>query len=221
MQLDSKQVDQALGTLATWKARFPTDFRVPYFTGLIQTDRKQFTNAVTSFADAESLAQESPDEGRLTSKFYFSYGAACERAGNPDKAVTLFRKCLQLDPEDHTACNYLGFMWADKGVNLEEALGLIQKAVKLAPDSGAYIDSLGWVLFKLGRNEEALVQLRRAVELVKDDPVVLDHLADVLLKLGKTDEAITVLRRASELEPNNKGISEKLQKLKGNQSAAH
>ena len=221
LQLDSRQVDQALGTLATWKAKFPTDFRVPYFTGLIQTDRKQFTNAVTSFADAESLAQESPDEGRLTSKFYFSYGATCERAGNPDKAVALFRKCLQLDPEDHTACNYLGFMWADKGVNLEEALGLIQKAVKLDPDNGAYIDSLGWVLFKLGRSEEALVQLRRATELVKDDPVVLDHLADVLLKLGKTDEATTVLRRASELEPNNKGISEKLQKLKGNQSAAH
>jgi tetratricopeptide (TPR) repeat protein len=221
LQLDSKQIDQALGTLATWKAKFPTDFRVPYFTGLIQTDRKQFADAVASFADAESLAQELPDEGRLTSKFYFSYGAACERSGNPDKAVALFRKCLQLDPEDHTACNYLGFMWAEKGVNLEEALGLIQKAVKLEPENGAYIDSLGWVLYKLGRDEEALVQLRRAVELVKDDPVVFEHLADVLLKLGKTDEAIAVLRRACELDPGNKGISEKLQKLKNNQSAAH
>jgi tetratricopeptide (TPR) repeat protein len=221
LQLDSKQLDRALETLSAWKQKFPTDFRVPYFTGLIQTDRKQYTAAVASFADAESLALESPEEVKLSSKFYLSYGAACERAGDFDKAVTLFRKCLQIDPADHTACNYLGYMWAEKGTHLDEALTLIEKAVKLDPNNGAYLDSLGWVLFKLGRNDEALVQLRRAVELIKDDAVVFGHLADVLLKLGKPDEALTVLRRASELEPANKEISEKLQKLKTNQSAAH
>ena len=112
-------------------------------------------------------------------------------------------------------------MWADKGVHLQEALDLVQKAVKLDPDNGAYIDSLGWVLFKLGRNEEALVQLRRAVDLIKDDATLCGHLADVLLKVGKTEEALTVLHHASELDPVNKEISEKLQKLNGNQSAVH
>jgi tetratricopeptide (TPR) repeat protein len=221
LQLDSKQVDQAQQTLATWKGKFPADFRVPYFTGLIQTDRKQFIDAVASFADAESLAQESGPDVKLSSKFYFSYGAATERAGNYDKAVSLFQKCLQLDPADHAACNYLGYMWADKGVHLQEALDLVQKAVKLDPDNGAYIDSLGWVLFKLGRNEEALVQLRRAVDLIKDDATLCGHLADVLLKVGKTEEALAVLHHASELDPVNKEISEKLQKLKGNQSSVH
>ena len=220
LQLDSKQVDQALHTLTEWKEMSPTDFRVPYFIGLIRTDRKQYSDAVVSFADAETLAQDSP-EGKLTGRFYFSYGAACERAGHPDRAVALLRKCLLIDPEDHTACNYLGYMWADEGTHLDEALGLIQKAVKLDPDNGAYLDSLGWVLFKLGRDEEALVQLRRAVELDKDDAVVFSHLVEVLLKCGKTDEAITLLRRASELEPDNKEISGKLQKLKANQSVAH
>jgi tetratricopeptide (TPR) repeat protein len=221
LQLDSEHVDDALKTLATWKEKFPTDFRVPYFTGLIQTDRKQYTAAVASFADAETLAQESPEDTKLSSKFYFSYGAACERAGDADKAVTLFRKCLELDPEDHTAANYLGYMWADKGTNLEEALGLIQRAVKLDPNNGAYLDSLGWVLFKLGRNDDALVQMRHAVEYMKDDATVLDHLAEVLLKLGKTDEAISILRKASKLEPDNKDVSGRLQQLTGNQSAAH
>ncbi len=95
-------------------------------------------------------------------------------------------KCLQLDPEDHAACNYLGYMWAEKGVHLEEALSLIQRAVKLDPKNGAYIDSLGWVLFKLGRNEEALVQLRHAVELIKDDATwCADISRNVLMKLGK------------------------------------
>jgi tetratricopeptide (TPR) repeat protein len=221
LQLDSKQVDESLKTLASWKQKFPTDFRVPYFTGLIQTDRKQYTAAIASFADAETLARESPEDAKLSSKFYFSYGAACERAGDADKAVTLFRKCLELDPEDDTAANYLGYMWADKGTNLEEALGLIQRAVKLDPKNGAYVDSLGWVLFKLGRNDEALVQMRRAVQYMKDDATVLDHLAEVLLKLGKTDEAIGVLREATKLEPDNKDISERLQQLKGGQPTAH
>jgi tetratricopeptide (TPR) repeat protein len=221
LQLDSKQVDLAQQTLATWKEKFPTDFRVPYFTGLIQTDRKQYIAAVASFADAESLAQESGPDVKLSSKFYFSYGAASERAGAYDKAVSLFQKCLQLDPADHGACNYLGYMWADKGVHLQEALDLVQKAVKLDPNNGAYIDSLGWVLFKLGRNEEALAQLRRAVDLIKDDATLCGHLADVLLKVGKTEEALAVLHHASELDPVNKEISEKLQKLKGNQSAVH
>ncbi len=220
LQLDTKQVDQALHTLAVWKEKFPTDFRVPYFTGLIQTDRKQYADAVVSFADAEALAKDSPED-KLTGRFYFAYGAACERAGDPDKAVTLFRKCLKIDPDDHTACNYLGFMWADKGVHLDEALSLIQRAVKLDPDNGAYLDSLGWVLFKLGRDGEALAQLRRAVAFMSDDAIVFSHLSDVLLKLGKTDEAITFLHHAGTLEPDNKEISEKLQKLKADQSSAH
>jgi tetratricopeptide (TPR) repeat protein len=71
LQLDSKQVDEALKTLATWKEKFPTDFRVPYFTGLIQTDRKQYAAAVASFEDAETLARESPEDSKLSSKFYF------------------------------------------------------------------------------------------------------------------------------------------------------
>ncbi len=215
LQLDAKQVDQSLKTLATWKEKFPTDFRVPYFTGLIETDRKQYAAAVASFEDAQTLARESPEDSKLSSKFYFAYGAACERAGETDKAVTLFRKCLELDPEDHIAANYLGYMWADQGTNLEEALDLIQRAVKLEPQNGAYLDSLGWVLFKLGRNGEALVQMRRAVLLMKDDAVVLDHLAEVLVKLGKTDEAIKVLRQANKLEPDNKDISARLRQLNG------
>ncbi|HUJ71292.1 MAG TPA: tetratricopeptide repeat protein, partial [Verrucomicrobiae bacterium] len=208
-------------TLKTAKKKFPTTYHIPYYYGLLYSEKNEYHKAIASFADAETLAAEMPESTKLDARFYFYYGAACERAGDLQRAAPLFQKSIQLDPEDPAAFNYLGFMWADKNVHLEEALDLIQKAVKMEPDNGAYVDSLGWVLFRLGRNDEALVQLRRASELMKDDPTVLGHLADVLLKLGKTDEAFTVLSHAKQVDPNNKEISEKLQKLKGNQSAAH
>jgi tetratricopeptide (TPR) repeat protein len=221
LQLKLKQIDAATKTLNTAKEKFPTAYFIPYYFGLLYSEQKDYGKAIVSFADAEALATTSPDGVKLDGRFYFYYAAACERQGDFDKAVSLFRKCIELDPENDGACNYLGFMWADKGIHLEEALDLIQKAIKLDPDNGAYIDSLGWVLFKLGRTDEALVQLKRAVTITKDDATVFDHLADVLLKLGKTDEALLALRRAKELDPDNKSISEKLQKLNGNQSAAH
>lgn len=110
-------------------------------------------------------------------------------------------------------------MWADKGVHLNEALDMINKAIALEPDNGAYLDSLGWVLYKMGRYEEALPHLRRAVELIKEDSVVYDHLAELLLKLGKRDEAISQWRRAHEVDPANKEIIEKLDKYAGKHTA--
>ena len=219
-QLRLKKYDDAFKTLAEAKEKFPTRYQVQYLYGLAYSDQKEYGKAVDAFAAAERLAGDDSDESSPSTAFYFAYGSACERAGDFDKAVTLFKKSIELDPANDEACNYLGYMWADKGVHLDEAMDLIQRALKERPDSGAYIDSLGWVLFRLGRDEEALPQLQRAVELIKDDAVVYDHLAEVLLKLGKRDEAIEQWRRALQVEPGNKDIAEKLQKYSQDHTAA-
>jgi tetratricopeptide (TPR) repeat protein len=210
-QLRLKQPDAALKTLATAKEKFPTKYQVQYLYGLVYSEQKQYAPAVAAFADAESLSQEAPEgESKPTTSFYYAYGSTCERTGDIDKAATLFRKAIALDPKNHNAYNYLGYMWADKGLHLDESLGLIQKALQISPDNGAYLDSLGWVLFKLGRPAEALPHLRRAAELTKDDATVLDHLAEVLFAVGQRDEAIHTLERAQKAEPDNKDIVEKL-----------
>ena len=211
--LKQKKYDDVLRTLASAKEKFQSAYQIPYFTGLVHSDKKEYAAAVESFTTAQSLAEQSLQEPRPDSAFYFYFGAACDRAGDSDRAAAMFHKSIELDPNDHAALNYLGYMWAEKGTHLDEALELIRKALALEPDDGAYLDSLGWVLFKLGRAEEALKPLRRAAELEKDDATVLDHLADALLKLGQRDEAVTTLRRALELEPQNKQITEKLQGL--------
>jgi tetratricopeptide (TPR) repeat protein len=215
LHMKQKKYDEAFATLDQARKEFPTAYEVPYLSAIVRTDKKEYAEAVASFAEAESLAAASKEEGKPDARFYFHYGAACERAGDLDKAAVLFRRSIELNPEMHAAYNYLGYMWADKSIHLEEALQLINKAIALEPDNGAYLDSLGWVLYRLGRYNDALPHLQRAVELVTDDAVVFDHLAELLLKLGRRDEAIKYLRRAREMEPDNKDIAQKLQDLTG------
>ena len=93
----------------------------------------------------------------LDGQFYFAYGAAAEQAGQVDKAAELLQKSIALDPENSAeACNYLGYMWAERGQKLDEAGDLIKKALALQPDNPAYLDSLGWYYFKKGDLKEAL-----------------------------------------------------------------
>lgn len=213
VQMRIKQYDDAVQTLAGLKDKFPGAYQIPYFYGLVYSDKKDYARAVVAYTDAEVAARKSPEEVKLDASFYFYYGAACERNGDLDRAEQLFRKSIELDSNKHEAFNYLGYMWADKGIRLDEAHEMIDKAVKLEPDNGAYLDSLGWVLYKQGHPEEALPILRRAAELIKDDAVVYDHLAEVLMKLGQRSEAVATLQRALKAEPENKDIAEKLQKL--------
>jgi len=141
----------------------------------------------------------------------FLLGASYERDGEHDAAVGAFRKVLEQQPEFPEALNYLGYMWAERGENLEEALTMIQKAVRVDPDNGAYVDSLGWVFFQLGRHEEALTHLRRAAQLVPGDGTVLEHLGDALLAVGQVEEAREAYLRALELEDaNTRQLKEKL-----------
>ena len=221
LQRQRKRPTEATATLTAWKKRFPIDWRVPYFSALIQAGNKNFTNAISAYADAEMLAREAPTEVKLNAQFYFSYGATCERAGDLDKAATLFRKVIALDAKSANAYNYLGYMWVDHNTNLTEALTLIQQAVAIEPDNGAFRDSLGWAFHKLGRDSEAVTELRRAVFFLdketdreledrQDDAVVYDHLADVLLNLNHPDEAVTFWQRALKLDPSNQSIAAKL-----------
>jgi tetratricopeptide (TPR) repeat protein len=117
-------------------------------------------------------------------------GAMFEREKNYDAAEKAFRSVLMADPDNAGAMNYLGYMYADRNIRLEEAQQLISKALDLDPDNGAYEDSLGWVLYRLNRLDQAVEQLRLAVDKVGSDPTVHDHLGDVYFKQGKIREAI-------------------------------
>jgi tetratricopeptide (TPR) repeat protein len=132
--------------------------------------------------------------------------------------VAALKKVIELNPDHTDALNYLGYSYADKGINLDEALSLIRRALELKPESGYITDSLGWLYFKMGRYEDALFYLKKAAEIVKDDPVIFEHLGDVYAAEGKSDEALKTWEKAIELHEKEEGlkgrVEEKIRNLK-------
>lgn len=135
---------------------------------------------------------------------FFARGISFERTEQWDKAEADFRKALDLNPGQPQVLNYLGYSYVEAGRNLEEALEMIEQAVAAEPNSGYITDSLGWVLYRVGRFSEAVVHLERAAELMPVDPVINDHLGDALWAVGRKIEAEFQWKRALSFDPEEK-----------------
>ncbi len=147
---------------------------------------KRFPEMAQAIDEAEKLSKTKEDRETV----YFMRGAMYERQKKYDEAEAQFRKVLEINPDNASALNYLGYMLADRCVRLQEALQLISKAVEREPGNGAYLDSLGWVYYRLSRYPEAETNLKLALDKMSGDPTVHDHLGDVYLHQGKVKEAI-------------------------------
>ena len=147
---------------------------------------KNYAEMAKAIDEADKLSVNKEEKQGIT----FMRGAMLEKQKKYDQAEAEFRRLLEADPDNAGALNYLGYMLADRGVRLQEALQLITKALDRDPGNGAYLDSLGWVYYRLGRFEDAERQLKQSLEKVSRDPTVHDHLGDVYYKQGKLKEAI-------------------------------
>jgi tetratricopeptide (TPR) repeat protein len=212
-QLNQNDAQAAVATLTRAHAKFPESYRLSYLTGLAQAHLGKFDAAYAAFQKAEELARDKEPEA-LDHRFYFQVGAMLERAGREEESVKYLEQSLKLKPDFDEALNHLGYMWAEKGINLERAHAMIEQAVKAEPDNPAYLDSLGWVLFKMNRPADALPWLEKAVKLLPEpDATVYDHLADVLQALGRKDDAREAWRKSLEVE-KNEAVQKKLDGLK-------
>jgi len=158
----------------------------------VQENGKKFGEAEQSAEKAEQLAKESPDKQAA----WFMLGAIYDRQKKYSQAEAQFRKVLDVNPDNAPVLNYYGYMLADRGVRMDEATSLIQRALKVDPNNGAYLDSLGWAYFKQNRLMEAEQYLREAIDRQGNDPTILGHLGDVYLKLGDTQQAAQTFEMA-------------------------
>ena len=145
---------------------------------------------------------------------YYNLGIALERTKQWARAEDNFLKALELEPDQPFVLNYLGYSWVEQGRNLGRARKMIEKAVSQRREDGYIVDSLGWVLYRLGEWEDAARHLERAVLLRPQDAVINDHLGDALWRVGRRNEARFQWNRALTLEPDAnlvKGIENKLE----------
>jgi len=140
----------------------------------------------------------------------FSMGAAFERLDRFDRAVAVFENLIEISPDNSQALNYLGYMLADRGVRLDYARELILRALEIMPENGAFLDSHGWVLYRMGQYEKALAELMRAYRYLDSDPVILEHIGDVHAALGETDKALEFWNKALRLDPENESLKNKV-----------
>jgi len=202
-QISLDKADDALATLEKARKKFQQSFPMELWTGLAYVRQKNYAAALRHFTAAEVIAKAT-DPSRLNEEFYFQIGAAHERTGDLATAESYFEKCLRLAPNSAEAQNYLGYMWAEHGIKLEQARELIEKAVKTEPKNAAYLDSLAWVLFKLNQPKEALKYELKAVELsTEPDATVYEHLGDIYSGLGQPAKASEAWRKSMSLEPND------------------
>jgi len=147
----------------------------------IYTRLRKWKEAGEQIDAAEALSTKQDDKIYI----YFLRGALDERQKHYDSAEEQFRKILAIDNANAMTLNYLGYMLGDRGVKLDDALAMVQKAVQLDPQNGAYLDSLGWVYFKMGQYALAEANLRKASERISTDPAVHDHLGELYEKTGR------------------------------------
>jgi tetratricopeptide (TPR) repeat protein len=131
-----------------------------------------------------------------------------DNAGRREEALKIAMKLLDINPHDPVALNFVGYIWADEGIHLEQAYAMIKEALDAKPQDPYILDSMAWILFKTNRLEEALEYLRKALDMMDSDPIIHEHMGDILKSLGKNDEALDYYIKSSIL--NNK--SEELQK---------
>jgi len=175
------KVDEAVEILSV-EASQTKDEELYLAMGQVYSEHKLYARAEEFVLQARTAVPESE-------RLQFQLGAVQERQGKLDLAETTFKDILAKNPDHAAVLNYLGYMLADNGERLTEAQRYVERALEIEPHNGAYLDSMGWVYFKLGKLDLAEASLVRALELVDSDATILEHLGDLYLKLGDNRKA--------------------------------
>jgi len=206
-----ERTDEAKVNLEKLIAEHPDDLEAIMALGNVQRGRKAFAECADTYA--KGIATLSKDEKSNWVIYYFR-GICYERSKQWAKAETDLKKSLELFPDQPHVLNYLGYSWVDQGINLDDGMRMIKRAVEQRADDGYIVDSLGWAYYRLGNYEEAVKHLDRAVELKPEDPTINDHLGDAYWRVGRMLEARFQWSHARDLKPEPEELTKIEEKLK-------
>ncbi|MCG8492078.1 MAG: tetratricopeptide repeat protein [Sneathiellales bacterium] len=197
------ETDKAISRLEDLARQDPDDIEALVVLADLNRDQKNWRNAAQAYGRAIDNIGEA--KSRLWS-LHYARGIAYERLNEWPLAEKDLKQALKLRPDHPQILNYLGYSWVDRGENLEDAKGMLIKAVSLRPRDGYIVDSLGWLYYRLNDFENATKQLEKAVALQPEDPTINDHLGDAYWRVGRYEEARYQWQRALWLDPEEKQI---------------
>jgi len=217
---DTGEVDKAVADIRSLLKGGAEDREVYLRLGIIYTRSKRWNEALEALAKAEQLSNKAEDKAYVS----FLRGDLYQRQKMFDQAEAEFKKVLAAtaptDPQAAATLNYLGYMNADRGVKLDESLNFVKQALTFEPNNGAYLDSLGWVYFRLGKYDLAEQNLTKAETRMGTDPTVQEHLGDLYQKTGRLklaaahwDRAVQEWNRTVPSEIDNDAFAKVQQKL--------
>lgn len=218
LQVRENKLENAARTLAKARRLFPTSARVAISEATLARRQKNYDAALNHLSQFEALVA-SQEGYRLPEGFFLEKGYTLELMERWDDSEQALQMGLKAHPSSHLLQNALAYQWAERGRNLPEALLLSEATVKKVPKNGAYLDTLGWIYYKMGEPEKALPLLKTAALATENDPVVIDHLAHVQAALGRTKEARELWEQLLKEDPEdtklpkNQAIKDALEKL--------
>jgi tetratricopeptide (TPR) repeat protein len=210
--LDSlDRADEAKKRLEKIITERPKDLEPILALGNVLRGRKEFKECADVYGKGIATLPK-PDKGNWV--IYYFRGVCYERSHQWSLSEVDLKKALELFPDQPQVLNYLGYSWIDQGVNLDEGMKMIRKAVDQRPDDGYIVDSLGWAYYRIANYDEAVKNLERAVELKPEDPTINDHLGDAYWRVGRTLEATFQWSHARDLKPEPEDLKKIEEKLK-------
>jgi tetratricopeptide (TPR) repeat protein len=205
------RTDEAKASLEKLIAANPNDLEAIMALGNVLRGRKQFAECADVYSKGIDTISK-PEKSNWM--IYYFRGICFERAKQWPKAEADLKKSLELFPDQPHVLNYLGYSWIDQGINLDEGMRMIKRAVEQRADDGYIVDSLGWAYYRLGNIEEAVKHLERAIELKPEDPTINDHLGDAYWRVGRELEARFQWSHARDLKPEPEDLAKIEAKLK-------
>jgi len=166
------------------------------------------------YGKAIEVLEEGLIQDDKTIELIFRLGVVLDKSGDKEKSLEQMRRILEINKDHADALNYIGYTYAEQGIRLNEAMELIQKALKIKPNSGYIIDSLGWVYYQKGMYDDALNSLEKAVSLTPNDPTITEHLGDVYFKKKKYKKSLEMYQKAISLKhPDKEKLKKKIEEV--------
>ncbi len=205
LALYPEQADRAVAVLEQAEQRFAANPNVLFAIGTIHSEMERPADVVRLLEASRRLATEQAETGKappsFTEPFYLILAAAYDQLDRRDETEALLIECIGHMPDSHRCLNFLAYLWAEENRELEKALTYSVRSLTHDPENAAYIDTLGWIYFRLGRYDEALQTVTKAHELAGEDAEILLHLGDIQAALGNTEAALAHWRKSVAIDP--------------------